>query len=410
MNLLKKTVTIIILFSVLVSSVFAATAFTPKTDVAYAPVANPYSKTSARVLSMGGAGIALRSNQDALYINPASLGEKGLVWNIPNVALTIYNTKKMVGTGIIDNYKQAKDNIGTYTSAILDILNGAGYNNLATIDAGVGAKLGRFAFALDTQVNMHTFTPDIGAGLDAVLIPQVDAILSTGLGLRFFRNSPVNFDFGVAARFNVRGYFEKTGAKDVLDNINDLSKLTQDLQEAKPLMFAYAIPVDLGFNLNLPVGFTFSAVARNLNGNFHAQVMDSLNYAKDNLKNITKGEIIIESPWSLDLGFGWKPKYGLSWLANPNIAIDLVDVIGLCKDFSGSNLLGHIKAGMEFELFTLLELRAGLNQGYVSIGAGVNLMNLIHLEASYYRLEFGEKLLDKPVDALTVRMNLFWER
>ena len=69
-----------------------------------------------------------------------------------------------------------------------------------------------------------------------------------------------------------------------------------------------------------------------------------------------------------------------------------------------------MRAGLEVELFKLLELRAGLNGGYVSIGAGLNVLNIIHLEASYYRLEFGEKLLDKPVDALTVRMNLFWER
>ncbi|MCI7805651.1 MAG: hypothetical protein MR563_00665, partial [Spirochaetales bacterium] len=85
-------------------------------------------------------------------------------------------------------------------------------------------------------------------------------------------------------------------------------------------------------------------------------------------------------------------------------------VVGLCQDFSGTNILAHMRAGLEVELFKLLELRAGLNGGYVSIGAGINVLNIIHLEASYYRLEFGEKLLDKPVDALTVRMNLFWER
>ena len=112
----------------------------------------------------------------------------------------------------------------------------------------------------------------------------------------------------------------------------------------------------------------------------------------------------------VEFGCCWKVCLFLSWLANPNMAVDIVDVVGLTKEFSTTNLLSHMRAGIEVEILKLLELRAGLNQGYVSIGAGFNLMNIIHLEASYYRLEFGEKLLDKPVDALTIRMNLFWER
>ena len=113
---------------------------------------------------------------------------------------------------------------------------------------------------------------------------------------------------------------------------------------------------------------------------------------------------------SLDIGFGWKPKFGLSWLADPNIAIDFVDTIGFFNSASLSNVLVHLRAGIELQLLSVFELRAGLNQGYVSLGLGVNVMNVIHLEASYYRLEFGKNVGDKPIDALTIRANLFWER
>lgn len=409
MKMIKKLIAVTLLIAASVSLVFAANSFTPDSDSAYKLVANPYRKTSARMLSMGGAGIALRSNQDALYVNPASLGEKGLVWNVPNVAITLYNARDLIATGIIDNVSTVKDDIGKYAETVLGIFGKSGYNNIMTMDAGVGAKLGRFAIATDAQVNMLTYTPATSA-IDVSVIPEVDVVMSAGLGLRFLRDSAINFDVGVAARLNVKAYYDKLDANYVLSNINNMDQIVKQLTENKPLMFAYSIPVDLGANLNLPAGFTFSVVARNINGNFKAQVMNSLTDAKDNLKDIMGGKITIKSPMTVDFGFGWKPKYGLSWLANPNLAIDLVDVVGLCQDFSGTNILAHMRAGLEVELFKLLELRAGLNGGYVSIGAGVNLMNLIHLEASYYRLEFGEKLLDKPVDALTVRMNLFWER
>ena len=408
MKSLKKIITLTLIIVVALSTVFAEN-ITPDTDVAYNMVDRPYTKTSARMLSMGGAGIALRSNQDALYVNPASLGEKGLVWNMPNVATTIYNARELIATGIIDNYQNIASEPGKYAETILGIFGKAGNNKIATVDAGVGAKWGRFAFGVDTQVNLNTYTPSTSA-IDVAVIPQVDVVLSTGLGLRFMRDSKINFDIGAAVRLNARGYYEKLDANYVLSNLNSMDKIFTQLQEKQALVFLYSMPVDVGFNLNLPAGVTFSTVARNINGSFKGDVTTLKEISSEAATLVKSDKIKLESPMSVDVGFGWKPYWGLSWLANPNIAVDVVDVIGLAKEFSTTNLLAHMRAGIEVEILKLLELRAGINQGYVSIGAGVNLMNLIHLEASYYHLEFGEKLLDKPVDALTIRMNLFWER
>jgi hypothetical protein len=69
----------------------------------------------------------------------------------------------------------------------------------------------------------------------------------------------------------------------------------------------------------------------------------------------------------------------------------------------------HLKAGAEVKLFSMLDVRAGLNQGYITIGAGVDLF-VIRLEAAYYRQEFGVQLDDKPVDALTIRANIGFDR
>lgn len=410
MKSLKKIITLTLIITIALSTVFAASPTpTPDTDVAYNMVDRPYRKTSARMLSMGGAGIALRSNQDALYVNPASLGEKGLVWNMPNVATTIYNARELIATGIIDNYQNIASEPGKYAETILGIFGKAGNNKIATVDAGVGAKWGRFAFGVDTQVNLNTYTPSTSA-IDVAVIPQVDVVLSTGLGLRFMRDSKINFDIGVAARLNARAYYQKLDADYVLRNLNNMNEIFKKLQEDQPMVFLYSMPIDFGFNLNLPAGMTLSTVVRNINGSFKGNATTLKEISSKAAELIKSDTIKLESPMSVDFGFGWKPYWGLSWLANPNIAVDVVDIVGLTKEFSTTNLLAHMRAGIEVEILKLLELRAGLNQGYVSIGAGFNLMNIIHLEASYYRLEFGEKLLDKPVDALTIRMNLFWER
>ena len=407
--MVKKVLIAILVMAISMSSIFAVDSMLPSDDVTYNMVTNRYSKTSARILSMGGAGIAVRSNQDALYVKPASLGEKGIVWNVPNVAITLYNTRDLIATGIVDNYKNIKDDMGKYTDALINILGKAGNNKIATTDAGVGAKLGRFAFAVDTQFNLNTYTPSTSV-VDIAVVPQIDVVTSLGFGYRFFKNNPVNFDLGIAARLDLRAYYEKVDVNTIMGAVNDSSTFVKSLNETTPIMIGYAIPIDLGANLNVPGGVTFSAVLRNLNGNFSFSQYASLKNANNNAKDTVKNNLKIESPMSLDIGFGWKPKFGLSWLADPNIAIDFVDTIGFFNSASLSNVLVHLRAGIELQLLSVFELRAGLNQGYVSLGLGVNVMNVIHLEASYYRLEFGKNVGDKPIDALTIRANLFWER
>ena len=121
-------------------------------------------------------------------------------------------------------------------------------------------------------------------------------------------------------------------------------------------------------------------------------------------------EFTAKSDMNLALGVGWAPDLGgWEWLADPTVAIDFVDLIGLFDDFSLNSFLARLKMGAEIKLFKVLELRGGLNGGYVSLGLGVDLFKVIHLEASYYWNEFGENLGDKDVDAFTIRANIFWE-
>ena len=67
--------------------------------------------------------------------------------------------------------------------------------------------------------------------------------------------------------------------------------------------------------------------------------------------------------------------------------------------------LNHIRFGAEAKLFSMVDVRAGINQGYLSLGVGLDLF-VIHIDASYYWREYGAEIGDKPIDALTVRFNL----
>ena len=60
MKATNKIISLIILMVLSVSALFAADSMLPQDDVTYNLVTNRFTKTSARILSMGGAGIAVR--------------------------------------------------------------------------------------------------------------------------------------------------------------------------------------------------------------------------------------------------------------------------------------------------------------------------------------------------------------
>ena len=419
---MKKHLLALIVFIAACSSLFAADQnyFNYK-DPAYATaLASPFTKTSARVMAMGGAGLAVQNNADSLYINPASLGAKGLVFNIPDVAVTLYNIKSYNDEGILDSIIDDASNIGDNMGSIAGGLFSSsafdfGRSKLATIDAGVGFKAGRFAMAVDTQVNLNVYNAK--GGLTSIqIIPQVDIAFTTGLGLRFFRDNAINFDVGFSAGLNIRAFSEAvsyTRVKELLDSSGDLESLLNSQKTA----MGWTIPLSFGVNVNFPFGFTIAAVASNINiinGGYNYK-FSNFDLIKDDpmgeiFSAIGADEFTAKSDMNLALGVGWAPDLGgWKWLADPTVAIDFVDLIGLFDDFSLNSFLARLKMGAEIKLFKVLELRGGLNGGYVSLGLGVDLFKVIHLEASYYWNEFGENLGDKDVDAFTIRANIFWE-
>ena len=417
---MKKFFISLIVILAVCSSLFAANNIFLNDPAYSTALTSPFIKTSARVMAMGGAGIAVQNNADSLYINPASLGAKGLVFNIPDVAVTLYNIKSYNDEGIldtiIDDPTGIMDNAGSIAGGLLqsDVFN-LGRNKLATIDAGIGFKAGRFALAVDTQVNLNVYNDD--GNLDSLkIIPQVDVALTTGLGLRFFRDNAINFDVGFSAGLNLRAFTRAVDYDTVMDMFEN-DKGVDDILGSHTTAIGWAVPLSFGVNVNFPFGFTISAVASNINiinGGYNYKQTDFNKIQDDPMGEIFSAigadEFTAKSDMNLALGFGWAPDLGgWEWLADPTVAIDFVDLIGLFDDFSLNSFLARLKMGAEIKLFKVLEVRGGLNGGYVSLGLGVNLFKVIHLEASYYWNEFGETLGDKDVDALTIRANIFWE-
>ena len=60
-------------------------------------------------------------------------------------------------------------------------------------------------------------------------------------------------------------------------------------------------------------------------------------------------------------------------------------------------------------MFDILTVKAGVNRGFMSVGAGI-WTPVLSIDASYGWQEFGEELGDKPVDSFTIKVTLGYDK
>ena len=403
----KRTALIALVLVAALGCVYATDAMNPTVTPGYGMATKPFSATSAKYEAMGRAGVALHSDKDAIHVNPANIATDTWSWHIPAASVTIYNVRDILKSQIVQDAVEGnmKEDMTGYAPDLVGIYGKAGYGEIAKIDARIGFKAPHFELSSDTQINLFTYVP-LENKMEMSVIPQVDDVTSLGIGMRLYGGN-VSLDLGVTGRFALRAYYSKIDLNTFLNGDEDL--MTK-LMESNPVVVGYAIPFDVGATLNLPFGFSTGMVYRNINGNYKTMYAESLEALQ--AKEVVKDAFKLEVPATLDVGVAWAPKMGAwGWIAEPQVAVDVKDVIKVAKSgFDKETLLKSLHAGVELQVLKLAEVRAGLDGGYVTLGAGLDLLHLIHVEAAYGRQLFELGAGEKAVDAFTIRMNIIWER
>ena len=387
--------------------VYAADGLNPAVTPGYEMATKAFSATSAKYEAMGRAGVALHSDKDAIHVNPANIATGTWSWHIPAVSTTIYNVRDLLKSQIVQDTVEdnLKEDMTGYATDLMGIYGKAGYGEIAKVDARIGFKAPHFELSSDTQVNLFTYVP-LENKMEMSVIPQVDDVTSLGLGIRLYSGN-ISLDLGVTGRFALRAYYSKVDLNTFLNGGEDLMTT---FMESKPVAIGYAVPFDVGATLNLPFGFSAGAVYRNMNGKYNMSYAESLEALQ--AKEVVDDAFELKVPATLDVGLAWAPEMGAwGWIAEPQVAVDVKDVINIAKSgFDKATLLKSLHAGVEMQVLKLAEVRAGLDGGYITLGAGLDLLHLIHVEAAYGRQIFAVGTGEKPVDALTIRMNVIWER
>lgn len=389
-----------------------------------------FQPTLSRYNAMGQSGLALPTRIDSFFTNPAALSRRGFGISFPSVTVTVYNLEKLVNdpeaVDIFNKIINGKAESGDYANMATKVLKnlGTGRNVVAKIDTGLALKLGMVGFGTNVQVKFHGLNKGTSFAAQKV-IPEVNAAQTIALGVKVIDTNALSLSVGASVHGVYKAYYKEIGAETMVSLIGGADKeaIKQLFLWDTPVMGGYAIPFDLGVTLGiLDDVLTFSATANNLNGTYH---MKSFSGMGDLVNSISKNAIKvpdthetkesesfeISTPWTLNFGVAFAPYVPV---LNPVITADLIDMLELCKsfgssDFRWSDLLLHLNAGAEFGLFDVLTVRGGINRGYLSVGAGLNLY-FMQVDASYGWQEMGNQLGDKPVDSLTIKFSLGYDK
>ena len=416
---MKKSIIVFLIALLVMPMVFAADELNPADNYKLEAVTRYDMPLTPRAKAMGGAGIALPGRADSFFMNPAGLAKRGTVL-LPSVDVSIYHPYDMLKSDLPDNPSIVDSIIEAAQSGdpeamapvatkfISMIKNGRG--KLLDVNAAVGFDFAGFAIGVNVNDSVHTFGKGSG-NLDSFLFDELNVTANVGLGLRCRLGESWKIDFGANFRPTYKAYSTAFGVgiiQDAIGGENEGSDPAAFFLEKLPVAAGVAWPFDVGINFGNS-WFSVGLVGRNILGSFNMTSFDCINDFYPNWSSVFgKGNFKISTPWSLDFGLGFK--WDNSFF-KPTIVADFVDIVGCFtdKDFTARSIMEHVKLGAEIRLLSFLDIRGGLNQGYWSVGAGLDLA-ILKVDVAYYWQEFGDKLGDYGLDAVSVRINVGFDR
>ncbi|MGN0906884.1 MAG: hypothetical protein ACI4NM_07035 [Bullifex sp.] len=360
-----KRISLIILISVFtVTSLCASDLFSGLHDVSYRPV-------SMRYEAMGGSGIALAKNDDAFFTNAGAVTDKGFTLVLPSIRADLLNVGHLKD---IDLEKITHGDMAAVSDAV-SFLSGSA--PIVRLSLGSGMRIRGFSLGLDATAGLFSK----GESVAAEFTGYVDSAVSAGYSHRFTLSDEYALTVGGMGHLNLRF---STTAVDVNTFVDYATKRSTKLIGG--IVKGYGVSLDLGATLEMPYGFSAAITMNDI----------SIPYKYS-------GGTTLSVPCNLTLGTGWRMR--LLGFLDLQAAVDLTDIIGLCMNFSGSQILYHTNMGAGIGLWDVLSLYGGLKGGYPSFGARLKLF-FAELSASYTISEYSAYMGYNPKDMLSISLRL----
>lgn len=372
---------------------------------------------SPKILGQGNTFVAEANGLASFEYNPAGLvddngytlfsGNFNTITNIPQLSddiLEEYNSETGSNSSTIDttvlNFILDSDNRSLLISALIkqasepygnnNYANGLGYASSITTgftNSGFGVGL---LLSIDTEVYGNE-----------LLTSEMDSVLTTSLLLGYAHSIDlgiVQLDLGLSLRpmYKIRSSSKLTPVVEML--IEDSSSNTSFLKELD-----YLTGVGVGFDLGAKVHFKDLTAGLSLLDIMGTKTVYYENTYEDIINGnfLSTNEVVDEyiTPTTLKLGLSYNPDLGsISSFVNPTVSFDynimFIDEASVEDYVSQGDFWTNLSLGSNIEFFSFVTARAGLNQGYVTLGLGLEFF-VFEIDAAVYSKELGESVGDR---------------
>ncbi len=366
---MKHTASIFILFLLLLT----APALFGQTDYD-SPLFSP---VTPEVTAQGGSFTAVAHGYNSLFTNPAGFSREGGSFTLLSANATAYLPPDKIGSiPILSNDPEAG------ISEIEDTILKTGFGGAASGGA-LGIVGNGFGFGLVSNLDLYGRPVGTTAGST-----EVDLTYTTGLvaGMSVpFNVLGSTVHVGGDVRYMYRTEVREVTIFDAIDMLNGQSiTLPPNSYAGDGIAFDVGAIAEFG-------SFTLGASVRDLFGT-EMGYTDISGRNSDEIFSYPEGDPIQDTfyiPVSYNVGASWHPDLGgLSFLVDPIFHLDWQHVQWKNRDPS---IWTELHAGTEVKVLRFLKLRAGINQGYMTMGAGMKLL-FLDLNVSY----FGREISDWP--------------
>jgi hypothetical protein len=357
---------------------------------------DPLDFIGPRQAAMGGAYVAVADDLHALHTNPAGLVQRdGVHFNL----LTI---QQDLGVELADEFSNLQDiaalddeneQIAELSKLIpMDL----GYNLLGILPTYTG-NTPPFLNLLGSHMGVGGFVKGYFYGdLVRPTSPEVqaDARVDGAMILGFAKNWPPGFfPVELAVGYSLK-YIIRSKTSEFTQSAVDILNGEELTETSYQNVTGWALDIGTLFNTTLPyIGASkVGIVAKNignaaLNGKAYDESGDEID---DSYTDEVPMVVVVGLCWTKDLDFKWPVVSLLNGATTFAVDYDLVK--------AEATFWKRLHGGLEKRVLgDLIALRAGLNQGYGTVGIGLDWL-VFHLNYAYYVEELGDEIGVEPYE------------
>jgi hypothetical protein len=352
---------------------------------------------SAEIMGMGGAFAATPHGYNSFFSNPAGFAQTHGDLTLLSLNPWVYVTPSS------DTLQGISDTLsgGDAFKLILPALTGNGFGIGTTAGLGLTGK----GFGLGAYVveDMYMYGKNI-LGIAGTADLSVNVV--GGFAFKFGPTDKLKLSIGGDLRpfYRISGVVDSKTAGSLMSVAKSGDIQLDPILQAIPAYAGTGIGIDLGALLQMgPLAFGLTARDFNIPLSFK---LTNVGTALAELQGgLTTGSATTVTMLpTVSAGAAFHPDLGgFSFLIDPLVQYELQDVLAGLKAKKSFWTMSHI--GAQITALRFIALRGGINQGYLSIGAGVHLL-ILDANVAVFSEEMGKNPGDRQRSGVSLEVAL----